>query len=176
MEPNIENEHFRLIACPHILSMEKERIDVTRPPGGTITDLMRSIGWTPDGLSARVYLDGALVTDAAWEYTSPRAGQALVVRAIPMGGGGQGKDNLKMVAMIAVMVAGIAVSAGAFAPLAGALAGGGAWAGMLGGSVGALWTGSTIGILGALAVQGLIPAPLPRRAALPQPREYQEAA
>lgn len=76
---------LRLIACPHILSIEKDRIDVERPVEGTVTDLLRLIAWTRDRLSARVFLDGELVQDAVWEYTVPRAGQSLVVQAIPMG-------------------------------------------------------------------------------------------
>ena len=72
---------------------------------------MRSIGWTPDSLSARVFIDGEYVKDAAWEYTIPRAGQSVVVRAIPMGGGGgnQGKDAGRMAAMIGIMVVAISI-------------------------------------------------------------------
>ena len=83
----VERDNLRLIACPHILSIEKGRIDVQRPAGGSVNDLLRSIAWTPEGLSARVFIDGEYVKDAAWEYTVPRAGQSVVVRAIPMGGG-----------------------------------------------------------------------------------------
>ena len=106
MNPTNQQENFRLIACPHVFSTEKGRIDVLRPAGGNVNDLIRSIGWTPDSLSARVFIDGEYVKDAAWEYTVPRAGQSVVVRAIPMGGGGgdgQGKDAGRMVAMIAIM-------------------------------------------------------------------------
>ncbi|MBC7837457.1 MAG: hypothetical protein H7Y39_02270, partial [Nitrospiraceae bacterium] len=83
----VERENLRLIAMPHVLSTEKGRIDVMRPAGGNVNDLMRSIGWTPDRLSARVFIDGEYVEDASWEYTVPRAGQSVIVRAIPMGGG-----------------------------------------------------------------------------------------
>lgn len=84
----VEIQNLRMIACPHVLSTEKGRIDVLRPAGGSVSDLMRSIAWMPEGLSARVFIDGEYVKDAAWEYTVPRAGQSLIVRAIPMGGGG----------------------------------------------------------------------------------------
>jgi len=57
---------YDLIACPNVLSIQKDRIDVERSAGGTVKDLMRSIGWTPEGLSVRVFLDGQLVRDAAW--------------------------------------------------------------------------------------------------------------
>lgn len=147
---------FRLIACPHILSVEKDRIDVTRPPGGTVADIMRSIGWTHDRVHARVFLDGVLVKDAAWEYTRPCAGQSLVVRAVPMGGGG-GKDVTRMVAMVAIVAASIAIANPELAVF-GALASG------VGGTAGA-WAGAAAAatsIIGTLAVSARIPPPLPR--------------
>ena len=101
----VERENLRIIACPHILSTEQGRIDVQRPAGGNVKDLLRSIAWVPDSLNARVFIDGEYVKDAAWEYTVPRPGQSVVVRAIPMGGGGEGKGKTpwSMVAMIGIM-------------------------------------------------------------------------
>ena len=163
-------ESLRLIAMPHVLSTEKGRIDVQRPVGGSVNDLMRSIGWTPDSLSARVFIDGEYVKDAAWEYTVPRAGQSVVVRAIPMGGGGggnQGKDIGRMVAMIGIMVLAVATQQWWAVPLLG----------MSAATVFAVGL-ATNSITTSLALSGLIPQPLPRRA-LPQPArasELQEAA
>lgn len=155
--------NLRFIAMPHVLSIEKGRIDVQRPAGGSVNDLMRSIGWTPDSLSARVFIDGEYVKDAAWEYTVPRAGQSVIVRAIPMGGGGgQGKDTMQMVAMVGIMVLAIGVSAGWAAPLAGTLFGAGGWAAMVGGSTAALLAGGAISIIGTLGIAGRIPQALPR--------------
>ena len=51
---NPQKTHLRFIAMPHVLSLEKGRIDVQRPAGGSANDLMRSIGWTPENLSAFV--------------------------------------------------------------------------------------------------------------------------
>ena len=164
-----EQQDFRLIACPHVFSIEKGRIDVLRPAGGTVNDLIRSIGWTPDRLSARVFIDGEYVKDAAWEYTVPRAGQSVVVRAVPMGGEG-GKDTTRLVAMVAVMALAIAVSGGAFAPLAAAFGAGGM--GLLAaGSTYAVLAGAAVSIIGTLALNGLIPSPLPRRALPHQPMD-----
>lgn len=145
---------FRMIACPHILSNDKGKIDVSRPVGGTITDIMRSIGWTHEGLSARVFLDGELVKNAAWEYTLPTAGQSLVVRAIPMGGE-NGKSALRIVAMIAVIAAALAMP--------GAIMGMGFYGAIAmttPGMAGAL--SAVISIAGTLAVTARIPPPLPR--------------
>ncbi len=149
----IETQNLRLIALPHILSVENGRIDVMRPAGGTVTDLLRSIAWTPDGLHARVFIDGEYVEDAVWESTVPRPGQSVVVRAIPMGGGGggdQGKDALRIVAMVGVLA--LAIAAPYLAPVG--------W-----GLVGA-WTGvaltATISIVGSLAISALIPPARPK--------------
>ena len=160
---------IRLIACPHIFSVEKGRIDALRPAGGNINDLIRSIGWTPDSLSARVLIDGEYVKDAAWEYTVPRAGQSVIVRAVPMGGDG-GKDMGRMVAMIAVIAVAIAAQQYWAAGLASALA--------ISEAIASAIIVTTTSIAGTLAIQGHIPPPLPRRA-LPQPlpeSRLQEAA
>ena len=169
---------LRLIACPHIFSVEKGKIDVVRPAGGSVADILRSLAWTREHESVRAYVDGILVQQAEWEYMLPRAGQSVVVRAIPMGGGGGGKDVMRLVAMVAVIGLSLAVSGGALAPLAGILAGAGGWAALAGGSTAALLAGATLSIAGTLALTGLIPTPLPRRA-LPQPvpePRLQEAA
>jgi hypothetical protein len=110
---------------------------------------MRSIGWTHDRVSARVYLDGKLVKDAEWEYTKPCAGQALSVRAIPMGGGGGGKDIGRMVAMIAIMAVSIAI----MQPELGVAALLGAWTGA---------AAAATSIIGTLAISARIPPALPR--------------
>jgi O-antigen/teichoic acid export membrane protein len=116
-----------------------------------VSDLLASIGWT-DRLSARVFLDGELVRDAAWEYTLPTAGQSLVVRAIPTGGGENGKSALRIVAMIAIIAAAVAIGGAPAFAAGGALAG---WGGV---------ASAAISIAGTLAVSSVIPPPLPRRA------------
>ena len=174
----VEREHLRVIAMPHVLSTEKGRIDVMRPAGGSVNDLMRSIGWTPDSLSARVFIDGEYVKDAAWEYTVPRAGQSVIVRAIPMGGamgggggGGQGKDAMMIVAMVGIIALSVAMPA-----MIGSLGVMGAIIATTPGVAAVLTAATSITL--SLALSGLIPQPLPRRA-LPQPArepQLQEAA
>ena len=178
MNPSDRQADLRIIAMPHVFSTERGRIDVQRPSGGSVNDIIRSIGWTPDSLSARVFIDGEYVKDAAWEYTVPRAGQSVIVRAIPTGGQGGGKDTVRIIAVIAIILVTIAISRGALAPVAGSLAGSGGWAALVGGSTASAVVASAVSITATLAVSGLIPAPLPRRA-LPQPvpePRLQEAA
>ena len=154
---------IRFIACPHIFSTEKGRVDVMRPVGGNVTDLLRSIGW-PHDMSARVFIDGRLIEQAQWEYCAPRAGQSVVARAVPTGGEGGGKDVARLVAMVAVISLAMYASGGglgALLPEALAMA-------FAAGTTAANVLAVTVSIVGVLALNGLIPAPLPRRA-LPQP-------
>jgi hypothetical protein len=157
-------QHLRLIACPS-LALEHGRIDRYVPEGGTVADHLRAIGWQPDSLNARVFLDGDLIDKAQWEYAVPRAGQAFVTRVIPMGGGEGGKSAIRIVAMLAVVVASIWTAGGAsglLPALAGQLGGAGAWAGMVGGSLGAGLAGSVISIAGSLAITARMPPARPR--------------
>lgn len=55
---------LRLLVFPPVRSTEKGRIDVMRPTGGHVNDLLRSMGWTPDSLEARVFIEGEYVKDA----------------------------------------------------------------------------------------------------------------
>ena len=171
MNHSEQQDHLRLIATPHVLSTEKGRIDVMRPAGGTVTDLLRSIGWPHDSLSPRVYIDGRLIEQAQWEHVVTRAGESVVVRAVPMGGQGGGKEVARIVAMVAVIA--LAVSMPALVGLIGV--GPALFAGTTAGAF-ALTAGTSI--IGTLAISGRIPTPLPRRT-LPQPLpepQLQEAA
>ena len=91
---------LRLIACPS-LALEHGRIDRYVQEGGTVADHLRAIGWQPDPLYARVFIDGVLIEKAQWEYAVPHAGQSLTIRVIPMGGGEGGKSAIRIVAMLA---------------------------------------------------------------------------
>jgi hypothetical protein len=140
------------------MSQRKKMFSKLAMAGGNVNDLMRSIGWTPDQLSARVFIDGEYIKDDAWEYTVPR--QSVVVRAIPTGGGGggnQGKDTGRMVAMIGIMVLAIATQQYWAAGLVAATGG------MLSVTVATAVGFGAISITSSLALSGLIPAPLPRR-------------
>jgi hypothetical protein len=120
----------------------------------------------PDQVNARVFIDDVYVKDAAWEYTVPRPGQSVIVRAIPMGGGGEsggGKDVITIVAMVVILGAAIALSAGALGPAGLGLAG----AYLAAGSTSALLAAGTLSIVSSLALTGLIPRPLPHRLPLP---------
>jgi hypothetical protein len=158
-------EALRLVACPHPFSTT--RIDLTLPAGGTLADLMRVAGLNPDGLYARVFVDDVLFDRVWWPYVTPDPGQFVTVRVIPTGGGGGGggKDALRIVMMIAV----VAIAIVAPYALAGSLGLGTGFLAAVGGPITGLagvLIGAGLGIVGSLAINGLIPAPAPRRAEL----------
>lgn len=152
--PEVQNPRLlRLIACPY-LALEHGRIDRYVPEGETIAGHLRALGWQPEGLSARVFLDGRLIEQAQWEYTVPAGGQSLVARVIPMGGDEGGKTALRIVGMIAVVVA---------AAFTGGAAGGavGSFFGVSANTGAALAMGA-VSIAGSLALGALIPPARPR--------------
>jgi len=149
---------IRLIICPN-MNPEKDRTDccVSAEKGKTIRDHLLDLGWQPDSLNARVSIDGELVNNARWEYAIPRGGQTLVIRVIPCGGEGGGKAVLRIIAVLGVIVASFFTAGGGLAGLAGYFGGAGAWAGMLGGSVGASLAAAAVSIVGSVRINALIP-------------------
>jgi len=143
---------LRLIACPHICSIEKDRLDRSVEEGPTVAEHLENVGWEPLGLSARVFIDGRYIPDSEWGTLVPRTGQCLVARAIPRGGGGGGgKDVMRMVAMIGIMA--LAIGVPILVATTSLIA-----AGTLGG---ALFT-TAIGLVGTLAINALIPPARPK--------------
>jgi len=156
-----------MVVCPRPFTMEGRQMKRLRP-GMSIADMLVAFDLNPETLPARVFIDDCLVEKAYWHCVKPKANHLVSVRVIPEGGGGQGKDVLRIVAIIGVMALAVA------APYALGLT---AYAG---GVLVPTWAGSLVtagfGLLGTLAVTGPIPAPLPRRI-LPQPSEaYREVA
>ena len=59
-----DTNHFRLIACPSIISMEHGKVDrLQRPAGGSLADMLKSIDWARERQYTRVFLDGELIQD-----------------------------------------------------------------------------------------------------------------
>ena len=151
---------LRLIACPHPLSIELGRIDRMVPEGATVAEHIRALGWSTEGLGAVVFIDEQLVPFAQWEYAVPKAGQNLSVRVIPMGGGGSenGKTALRIVAMLAVVLAAAAVSGGALSGILPEALGMAFASGTTAASVAA----GLITVAGMLAVTAKVPPARPR--------------
>lgn len=166
MEPLAEPDNpFRVIACRSLC--HERRDDAYFAPGLTIADCLRRLGWTPEHVqAARVTINGQLVLDAEWLTAAPKAGQSVVVRVIPTGGGDGGKQVGQLIALVALTVAAAFVAGGGLAPVLGAAF----KSGLISYSAAA-----AISIGGSLALNGHIPPPLPRRVPLPL-RDFQEAA
>lgn len=141
-----------LVACPRPFSTAQIVRQV--PAGATIAALMRDIGLNPDPIFARVFIDDRLILKAEWEYATPKAGQLVTMRVVPTGGGGGGKDALRIVAMIGVVVASI-FTAGAAGAAVGGLLG-------VSAATGGAIAGATVSIAGSLAIGALIPPAKPK--------------
>lgn len=134
-----------MIVCPRPFTMEGRTTKQMRP-GMTIADMLWEFDLNPDTLPARVLIDDCVVEKAYWHVVKPKAHHLVSVRVIPEGGGSQGKDILRIVAMVGILALAI------FVPPAIGLVGATAY-----------FATAAIGIAGNLAMSGLIPAPLPRR-------------
>lgn len=66
------NSALRPVVFPPVRSTEKGRIDVMRPTGRHINDLLRPMGWTSDSLEARLFIENEYVKDAILECSIPR--------------------------------------------------------------------------------------------------------
>jgi sulfur carrier protein ThiS len=151
-------DNFRLVACRSL--NHENRQDTYFEAGRTLRECLTTLGWRPEGLHARVSINGEIVPDAEWLDAKPTAGQSVVVRTVPTGG--DGKQAGQIVGMIMLAIAAAYVAGGAGGHL-GTLIGAGEW------QAGAAGAGLAIG--GSLALNALIPQPLPRRL-----RDLQEAA
>lgn len=136
-----------MIVCPRPFTMEG-RTQKRMRPGMTIADMLMEFDLNPETLPARVFLDDCLVEKAYWHCVKPKANHLVSVRVIPEGDG-QGKDVLRIVAMVGVIALAIA------APyIAGALG-----STLLSTGIGASLLTASVGIVGSLAVSALIPPP-----------------
>ncbi|MCK5556511.1 MAG: phage tail protein, partial [Alphaproteobacteria bacterium] len=88
---------------PHPFAVE--RIHHAIGAGRSVADIIHQL--QPDAVLARhahVYLNGDYIPQEQWSCVKPKAGAVLSIRLVPMGGGG-GKNALRTVLSLAVMVA-----------------------------------------------------------------------
>lgn len=142
-----------LVACPRPFSMQ--RIERELPEGGTIAEMFRAIDLDPGMLHARVFIDDRLILKAEWEHATPQAGQLVTVRVVPTGGGG-GKDALRIVAMIGVVLASIWTAGGGLAGLS--FLPEGLAMGLGSGTTAAYVAGAGVSLFGSLHANTMLPA------------------
>lgn len=112
-------------------------------------------------VSIRTALGEAEVLQEHWPRVRPKAGTAVSVYALPMGGrrrggGGGGKNTFATIAALAVLAAATAISGGLLGPAGLGLFG----ASFAAGGLGATLTGAAVGIVGSLAISALAPPPV----------------
>lgn len=152
LENRLRAPYVPMIVCPRPFTMEGRTTKQMRP-GMTIADMLMEFDLNPETLPARVFIDDCLVEKSYWHCVKPKANHLVSVRVIPEGGG-QGKDVLRIVAMVGVIALAMA------APWAAGLAGSTL---LSTGTVGGALLTASVGIVGSLAVTGPIPTPLPCR-------------
>ncbi len=126
--------------------------------GATVKDMV--LYAQPDITQLRhaiVFINGKVIPKAIWDTHKPSAGELVEVRAcpIPRGGGGSGKDILRVVLTIAVVALALATSGAALALMGfseATIAAGGAWVTF----VSAAYVG-VVSAAGMLAVNALCP-------------------
>lgn len=156
---------LRLVACPHPFKVE--RIDRVIPAGQTLADIVLAAGVHPALLRhCQVWIDDWWIPRDRWQLVRPKPGHTITVRAVPEGGGGGGKNPLRTLLTIAVIVASFALGPMlggvifANLPLIGGLPLGLPFgvAQALSGAI----AGGLISIAGNLLVNAIAPAPKPR--------------
>lgn len=138
-------EFIDVFMSPHPFSAA--RLHKKAAAGQTVLDIAKAenAGLIPH---MHVYIGGHYIAREFWGGVRPKAGTAVTIRVLPMGGGG-GKNPLRAVLSLALMAASPAISAG----IAGAF-GAGTFLGRLA-TAGA-------GLLGRLALNALAPPARPR--------------
>ena len=135
-------------------------------PGPTIAELVercRPPEWFPvvGHVALRTAVGLAEIMPENWHRVRPKAGTAVAVYALPMGGGGGGgggggKNVLATVAALAVLAAATAISGGLLGPAGLGLFG----AAFSAGGFGATLAGAAVGVVGSLAISALAPPPV----------------
>lgn len=144
-------QHIPIVVCPRPFTMEGRQMKRLRS-GMSIADMLVEFDLNPETLPARVFIDDCLVEKAYWHCVKPKANHLVSVRVIPEGGQ-QGKDVLRIVAMVGVIALAIA------APWAAGLAGSTL---LSSGTLGGALLTAGVGIVGSLATSSVIPFHLPR--------------
>jgi hypothetical protein len=141
-------ESFRVVTATHPFSFERKELSL--PEGATVAEIVAAAK-IPHGCMARVTINGVPVTDEWWPRVRPRKGAVVLVRAVPLGGGGgQGQDQNKtlrtvlqvVVAIVAIVL--IVLSYGAATPAVASLY---------------LAAASAVSLVGSINVARLLPPP-----------------
>jgi hypothetical protein len=139
---------YRLVAAPH--PFKTETIERTVPEGLTLLEMLELSQVDPVlRAHAHIWIGDQYVPRDRWRLVRPKAGATITLRVVPHGGDGGGKNILRTVLMIAVMVVAIWVTGGAAAGLLGAA--------FAAGTTGAVVLGAAVTIAGTLLINAIAP-------------------
>ena len=146
MEPS---DRLSVVSAPHPLLTAHSRVDL--PVGLHLDQILEAVQSDPIlRHHAHIFVDGALVPRADWQNVTPGIGQQVTIRVVPTGGDG-GKNPLRIILSIAVLIVGTAFGG----PLGAAL--GFAAGSAVGTAVGA----ALITTAGGLLINAIVPPPQP---------------
>ena len=146
MEPSGQ---LSVISASHPLLTAHSRVEL--PVGLDLDQILEAVQADPIlRHHAHIFLDGALIPRTNWRNVTPGIGQQVTIRVVPTGGGG-GKNPLRIILSIAILVVGTAFGG----PLGVAL-------GFASGSaVGAAIGTALITTAGGLLLNAIVPPPQP---------------
>ena len=140
----------------------QERITKIIAAGKTIAEIVSCEIKTPSIFSfCHVYVGGHYVPQNIWHVVRVKTAQNIVLRMVPQGGGGGGKNPLRSILSLALMAAAPGIGA-AFAGSLG-IAGGGVWLGSTFIGAGQI-LGGVVSMVGRMAINALAPPPRQRGA------------
>ncbi len=134
----------RVRLLPHPFSIE--RVEKHVESGQTIYEIMGAAGCTP-GRSYIVLLNGRFIPSEMWKRVRPKVHAEVIIKAVPMGGGGDGDQNktLRTVLQIVIVIVAIVIiiaTSGSATP----------WVVTAG-----LWAAGAVSVVGNLAIAALLP-------------------
>ena len=144
------SSQLSVVSAPHPLLTAHSSVDL--PVGLHLDQILEAV--QPDPIlrhHAHIFLDGAIVPRADWRNVTPEIGQQVTIRVVPTGGEG-GKNPLRIILSIAVLIVGTAFGG----PLGTALFGF-----AQGSAVGAAIGTALITTAGGLLINAIVPPPQP---------------
>ena len=96
------DQPVRVTALRH--PFRTERVSVELPAGGSIADMVRAVGLSPE-IPLRIMLNDRIILANEYMRVFPKPGQILSIRAIPAGGGSSKDSEILTIAIAAVAAA-----------------------------------------------------------------------
>jgi len=157
----------RIVAATHPFKVA-ERIDMTMYEGKTLAEMLEIAQPDPVLRShAHISINDIKIPKHNWHLVRPKNGTTVTIRVVAQGGGGGGKNPLRTILSIAIIVAAIYLGPQIGAALYGIQASAAATTVVIGSTITAAQVGGAIvSIVGSLLVNALAPIRPPKMQAL----------